>query len=78
MTRITEAEVWEQRYRALLEQVARSESSRPPALVCDKASYELGRLHGVAVPEGYALVSIDALKAWGKYAEVKNACSYPR
>lgn len=29
------------------------------------------------VPEGYALVSIEALKAWGKYDEVSTACQYP-
>ena len=31
----------------------------------------------LAVPNGYALVSIDALKAWGKYDEVCNACQFP-
>lgn len=30
----------------------------------------------VTVPEGYALISIDALKAWGKYDEVLAACQY--
>lgn len=29
------------------------------------------------VPDGYALISIDALKAWGKYDEVRNACQFP-
>ena len=29
------------------------------------------------VPDGYALISIDALKAWGKHEEVSNACCYP-
>lgn len=28
----------------------------------------------IEVPEGYALVGIDALKAWGKYEEVRDAC----
>ena len=28
------------------------------------------------VPKGYALVSIDALKAWNKYDEVLAACQY--
>lgn len=27
-----------------------------------------------SVPQGYALIGIDALKAWGKYEEVRNAC----
>ena len=27
-------------------------------------------------PEGYALISIDALKAWGKYDEVSSACQF--
>lgn len=31
----------------------------------------------IAPPEGYALISVDALKAWGKYDEVKAACCYP-
>ena len=30
-----------------------------------------------AVPEGYALVSIDALRAWGRLDEVRDACRYP-
>lgn len=30
-----------------------------------------------AVPEGYALIGIDALKAWGKYDEVRDACRHP-
>ncbi len=30
-----------------------------------------------AVPEGYALIGIDVLKAWGKYDEVSAACCYP-
>ena len=29
------------------------------------------------VPEGYALISIDTLRAWGKYDEVQEACHYP-
>ena len=29
------------------------------------------------VPDGYALIGIDALKAWGKYEEVSNACCHP-
>jgi len=29
------------------------------------------------VPDGYALISIDVLKAWGKYDEVVAACFYP-
>jgi len=28
-------------------------------------------------PEGYALISIEALKAWGKYDEVRSACRFP-
>lgn len=28
-------------------------------------------------PKGYALIGIDALKAWGKYDEVVAACCYP-
>ena len=28
----------------------------------------------IEVPEGYVLVGIDALKAWGKYEEVRDAC----
>lgn len=31
----------------------------------------------IAPPEGYALIAIDALKAWGKYDEVNAACCYP-
>ena len=31
----------------------------------------------MVVPEGYALISIDALKAWGKYDEVRSACRFP-
>ena len=31
----------------------------------------------MVVPNGYALVSIDALKVWGKYDEVRNACQFP-
>ena len=30
-----------------------------------------------AVPEGYALISVDALQAWKKLDEVKSACVYP-
>lgn len=30
-----------------------------------------------AVPEGYALIGIDALKAWGKYDLVKSMCMFP-
>lgn len=30
-----------------------------------------------AVPEGYALVSVDALRAWGRLDEVRDACRYP-
>ena len=30
-----------------------------------------------SVPDGYALVSVDALRAWGKLDEVKSACVYP-
>jgi hypothetical protein len=30
-----------------------------------------------AVPEGYALIGIDALKAWGVYEQVSEACRYP-
>ena len=30
-----------------------------------------------SVPDGYALVSVDALRAWGKLGEVKSACGYP-
>jgi hypothetical protein len=30
-----------------------------------------------AVPESYALVGIDALKAWGVYEQVFEACRYP-
>jgi hypothetical protein len=30
-----------------------------------------------AVPQGYALIGIDVLKAWGKYDEVSAACCYP-
>ena len=29
------------------------------------------------VPEGYALIGIDALKAWGKYDLVREDCQYP-
>ena len=32
---------------------------------------------GEPVPEGYALVGIDALKAWGKYELVKSMCVFP-
>jgi len=28
------------------------------------------------VPEGYALIGIDALKAWGVYEQVSEACNY--
>ena len=31
----------------------------------------------LAVPEGYALIGIDALKAWGVYEQVRDACQYP-
>ena len=30
------------------------------------------------VPEGYALVGTDVLKAWGKYDMVKAACVHPK
>jgi len=30
-----------------------------------------------AVPQGYALISVDALQAWGKLDEVKATCVYP-
>lgn len=30
-----------------------------------------------AVPEGYALIGIDSLKAWGVYEQVASACCYP-
>lgn len=30
-----------------------------------------------AVPQGYALISVDALRAWGKLDEVEAACVYP-
>jgi len=30
-----------------------------------------------AVPEGYALIAVEALRAWGKLDEVKAACVYP-
>ena len=29
------------------------------------------------VPDGYALIGIDALRAWGKLDEVRDACRYP-
>jgi hypothetical protein len=29
------------------------------------------------VPKGYALISIEVLKAWGKLEEVQAACQYP-
>lgn len=29
------------------------------------------------VPEGYALIGIDALKAWGVHDQVRDACRYP-
>ena len=32
----------------------------------------------VAVPDGYALISTDALQAWGKLELIKAACVYPR
>ena len=43
------------------------------------AAHQVSRIAALekAVPEGYALISIDALKAWGKYEEVKSACQYP-
>lgn len=28
-------------------------------------------------PDGYALISVDALRAWGKLDEVTAACKYP-
>lgn len=31
----------------------------------------------MVAPEGYALISIEALKAWGKYDEVRSACRFP-
>lgn len=31
-----------------------------------------------AVPDGYALISVQALQAWGKLDEVKAACVYPK
>jgi hypothetical protein len=30
-----------------------------------------------SVPEGYVLVSIDALRAWGVHDQVRDACQYP-
>lgn len=30
-----------------------------------------------AVPEGYALIGVDALRSWGKLEEVRAACVYP-
>ena len=30
----------------------------------------------MVAPEGYALIAIDALKVWGKYDVVRNACKF--
>ena len=35
-----------------------------------------GDANEMVAPEGYALISIDALKAWGKYDVVHNACQF--
>ena len=43
----------------------------------DEALDHSGETNEMVAPDGYALISIDALKAWGKYGELLNACLFP-
>ena len=46
--RLDEASYWRRRYESLLEDVARASvfANKPPLMLCDKESYELGRKNG--------------------------------
>ena len=44
---------------------------------CIYPLYTAPKVIPLTTPKGYALISIDALKAWGKYDEVVEACRYP-
>ena len=43
----------------------------------DRLRNEVAQLKAHQVPNGYALIGITALKAWGKYEDVAAACQYP-
>ena len=47
------------------------------ALLAVVVEYQQAARRAPVVPEGYALISKDVLRAWGKLEIVEQACSYP-
>lgn len=49
----------------------------PPGHIDDRLTALRDMLEAMRAPEGYALIAIDVLRAWGKLDEVKAACVFP-